>query len=165
MLTEFGHDRRRETLSLAIGGGAGFPRDAEAAARALVERYGISPSRAAHLVDLYGTRAKDVLKFCACRDDDKPLVAGTEVTAAEIAFIARNEFVQSLADVLLRRTPLSIRGDVSIALVAHVATVLAAELGWSTDRTQQEVESFIADLSDYHGVSREALERRSSKGS
>jgi glycerol-3-phosphate dehydrogenase len=61
---------------------------------------------------------------------------------------------------LLRRTPLSIRGDVSSATITAVAGIMATELGWTPERKAREIETFIRDLADYHGVSREALERR-----
>lgn len=165
VLAELGHARRRSTLSLAIGGGSGFPTESGALERALVKQRGISPGRAAHLAGLYGTRAVEVLDFCAVRADDTPLVPGICITAAEIAFLARSEFVQRLSDVLLRRTPLSIRGDISGVLVERVAHVLADELGWDDARKSREVEAFAAELSEYHGVSREALQRRSNRGS
>src|SRR5690606_29919927 len=100
------------------------------------------------------------LGFCLGRDDDRPLAASCQITGAEIAFLARNEFVHCLGDILLRRTPLSIRGDVSTGMVEGVAGVLAAELDWDDDRTRREIETFTGDLADYHGVSREMLERR-----
>lgn len=82
------------------------------------------------------------------------------MTAAEIAYLARTEFVVGLEDMLLRRTPLSIRGDVSTALVERVAAVMATELGWSLERKAREIETFIRDLAKYHGVTREMLDRR-----
>jgi glycerol-3-phosphate dehydrogenase len=160
VLAELGQGRKTGTLSLAIGGGAGFPRHAGALDAMLIERGGIGADRAAHLADLYGTRAEEVLAFCRERTDDRPIGSGCQVTDAEIAFLARNEFVHSLGDVLLRRTPLSIRGDVSKALIGRVAGILAAELGWDDARTTREIDAFIGDLADYHGVSCETLERR-----
>ena len=71
-----------------------------------------------------------------------------------------NEFALGLGDVLLRRTPLSIRGIVSTELIRRVAAILADELGWDEEKTTSEVEAFTADLADYHGVSREMLDRR-----
>jgi hypothetical protein len=37
---------------------------------------------------------------------------------------------------------------------------MAGELGWSRERTDREVETFVADLGNYHGVSRETLDKR-----
>jgi glycerol-3-phosphate dehydrogenase len=160
VLAALGTKRSASTLHLAIGGGAGFPKQPGALEAALAERHGIATGRAAHLVDVYGTRAGDVLAFCLARPDDQPLRAEGHITTAEIAFLARHEFVHSLGDMLLRRTPLSIRGDVSAALVRGVAAVLAAELGWDEDRTRCEIDTFNSDLADYHGVSGDMLERR-----
>jgi len=160
VLAELGETRRRSTLDVPIGGGAAFS-GADKVAEGLVARYRIFATRAGHLVDLYGTRASAVLEFCASRADDVALVEGSEFTAAEIAFIARNEFVESLSDVLLRRTPLAIRGEVSGALIERVATLLALELGWDEARRRREIAAFGAELSNYHGVPRETLDKRS----
>jgi glycerol-3-phosphate dehydrogenase len=160
VMSELGHTRRTGTLSLAIGGGAGFPAIAATLEAALVERHTIEPQRAAHLVDLYGTRADEVLEFCRGRDDDRPLAAGCSTTAAEIAFLARREFVVTLADMLLRRTPLSICGNISTGLTEQVAALLARELGWDASRTRQEIDAFTVELEQYYGVSRETLDMR-----
>lgn len=164
VLAEIGRPRLQGTLAVPIGGGAAFSGDADVA-EALVARHGISRGRAQHLTDLHGTRSTDVMAFCAGRDDDARLTDCSELTAAEIAFMARHEFVHSLSDVLLRRTPLSIRGDVSQGLIERVAAVLATELGWDEARQRREIATFTAELSDYHGVSAETLMQRSEPGS
>jgi glycerol-3-phosphate dehydrogenase len=125
-----------------------------------VARHGISVERAAWLVDAYGTRAEKLLEFCLKRPDDVPLQADCWVTSAEIAYLARNELVVGLEDMLLRRTPLAIRGEVSTALISSVATAMAKELGWNAERQAQEVETVIGNLATYHGVSLEMLEQR-----
>ena len=160
VLTEIDRKRIANTLNLAIGGGAGYPKEPEALEVALVERHGIDPRRAAHLVDVYGTRADDVLAFCLGRSDDRPLDAECQTTCAEIAFLARSELVVRLGDVLLRRTPLSILGDISDNVIQRVATTLSEELGWDETRTEFEIETFTRDLADYHGVTRDTLRRR-----
>ncbi|HEY6632479.1 MAG TPA: glycerol-3-phosphate dehydrogenase/oxidase [Rhizobiaceae bacterium] len=160
VLAELGRSRIKDTLSLAIGGGADFPDEPRALEDALMKRHGIDRERASYLVDAYGTRAEDVLGFCLARADDGPIDRCTQTTAAEIVFLVRNEFVVGLEDVLLRRTPLAIRGDISSALVERVAGVMAGELGWDDERTGREIETFVADLGNYHGVSREMLHKR-----
>jgi glycerol-3-phosphate dehydrogenase len=160
VLKELGRKRVCDTIGLAIGGGAGFPKNASDLEAELVARHGISVERAAWLVDAYGTRAREALGFCLGRDDDVPLDGAGVLTGAEIAFLCRTEFVVGLEDMLLRRTPLSIRGDVSSATITAVAGIMATELGWTPERKAREIETFIRDLADYHGVSREALERR-----
>ena len=82
-------------------------------------------------------------------------------TGAEIAFLARHEFVLGLGDVLLRRTPLSIRGRRFRRARASVSR-RSWRPNWAGTRKDQasEIETFTADLADYHGVSREMLDRR-----
>lgn len=161
VLAELGRKRVRGTLGLAIGGGAGFPDDAADLQAGIASRYSIEAGRAAYLVDLYGTRADVVMDYCQSRDDDRPLDGTTLTTAAEIACLATNEFVVSLEDMLLRRTPLAITGKVSADMVGRVAEVMAAQHGWSSERTANEIAAFVRNLSDYHGVSQESLEQRS----
>jgi glycerol-3-phosphate dehydrogenase len=161
VLAELGRKRVRGTLGLAIGGGAGFPDDAAELQAGIAKRHGIKAERAAYLVDLYGTRADAVMEYCRSRDDDCPLDGTTLTTAAEIAYLAANEFVVGLEDMLLRRTPLAITGKVSADMAGRVAEVMAAEHGWSSERTANEIAAFVRNLSDYHGVSQEALEQRS----
>jgi hypothetical protein len=54
--------------------------------------------------------------------------------------------------VLQRRSPLAIRGLLTLPLVAAVARVMAAECGWTSDRTDTEVTRFARDLATWHGV-------------
>ncbi len=159
VLAELGRPRIRETIDLPIGGGAAFPADGGLAAD-LAGRHGLSAIRAAWLADAYGTRAADVLAYCLARTDDVPLDGECAITTAEIAWLARSEFVGSLEDMLLRRTPLAIRGDISRAIIERVADVMAAELGWSIERKAREIETTVSDLAYYHGVSAEMLDRR-----
>ena len=157
VLVEFGLPRKIDTIDMAIGGGAGLTADYAAALEA---RYGITHERGAHLVDLYGTRADDVLAYCAGRDDDESLDGLCQTTAAEIAFLVQHEFVCSLSDILLRRTPLAIRGEVSDTLIDRIATILAAEVGWDKKRERREAEEFRSELEEFYGVSRQMLENR-----
>jgi glycerol-3-phosphate dehydrogenase len=160
VLAELGCDRVRDTLNLPIGGGAGFPENPDALACELAETFGVARDRAAHLVDVYGMRAKDVLAFCAGCADDTPLDSTCRTTGAEIVYLVRNEYVAGLGDVLLRRTPLSIRGEISTSLIDKTAAVFAAEFGWDDERTHREIDAFRTELAVYHGVSGEMLDQR-----
>ena len=68
----------------------------------------------------------------------------------------------SLGDMFLRRTPLAIRGDVSSGLVLRVADIMAGELGWSATQKDREIDTLVGNLANYHGVTPEMLERRTS---
>ncbi|WP_297109893.1 glycerol-3-phosphate dehydrogenase/oxidase [uncultured Devosia sp.] len=160
VLDFLGKARVRDTYDLPIGGGAGFPEEPGALEQELVARHGISAARAAWLVDLYGTRADTVLAFCGTREDDVPLDAGLEVTAAEIAYLAQQEHVVHLADLVLRRLPLAITGLISSRRLEALAAVLAGELGWTVEERQEQIADLAHQLHTYHGVSADMLTQR-----
>jgi glycerol-3-phosphate dehydrogenase len=164
VLKELGQPRRRWTNDLPIGGGKGFPPNPDELIERLAARHGLVAVRARHLADAYGTRAEDLLAFCAGRADDLPLHPNSPITGGEIAWLIRHEHVVHLADIVLRRTSLAITGQVNAALIDRIATVAAAELGWSPERTHAERRALIAELRDYHNVTPEMLERRAKEG-
>lgn len=147
------------TLDLAIGGGRDFCNAAELE-KELVSSFAVSPARAAHLVDAYGSRAEEVMKFCTGRDNDRPLGPRTEITAAEIAFLVRREYAVRLGDLVMRRTPLAITGVIDASLIDAVAMAAGKELGWDSERRRAEIDDLKSELENYHGVSRETLDRR-----
>lgn len=146
VLADLGLARKASTRDMAIGGGAGY---SDHLAAVLVAQQGLTPERAAHLVDLYGARAATVAAFCA--EDDRPL-PGTLMTEGEVIWAIRHEQALHLADVLQRRSPLAIRGLLCLPLVTAVAKVMAAECGWTEDKTQTEITRFLSDLATWHGV-------------
>ncbi|QDZ03198.1 glycerol-3-phosphate dehydrogenase/oxidase [Nitratireductor mangrovi] len=157
VLAELEQTRKTGTLDMAIGGGAGFSDDY---AGQLADRHAISADRAAYLVDLYGTRADEVVVFCADRADDTPVDNLCHTSAAEIAFLVQQELVCRLGDILLRRTPLAIRGEISDTVIDRVAAIVAAEAGWDEAKTLNEIQDFRSELEEFYGVSAEMLERR-----
>jgi len=152
VLSELKRVRKTDTLALAIGGGKGFPKAAAILERELAADFGISPARAAHLAATYGTAARDLLAFCRARADDTPLGSQTEITCAEIAFIARHEGAATLADIVLRRTTLAIRGLLSKDLLEALAAAAGDELGWDAEEREHQLSVLAEDLSTYHGV-------------
>ena len=164
VLAELGAERRQSTLDLAIGGGAGFPAEPRHLETQLVAAFGLTGERARHLVDRYGSQAGDVAAFCAERADDVPVEPHAQTTLAEIVYLARREFVVHAADIVFRRTALAVRGDISRRGVEAIASTLGAELNWGPDRIAAEIQAVTNDLSTYHGVSRDRLERRSKPG-
>ncbi len=152
VLAELKRPRKADTLAVPIGGGKDFPKAAAILERDLVASFGISPARAAHLTATYGTSARDLLAFCQARPDDMPLGPQTDITAAEIAFIARHENVVTLSDIVLRRTTLAIRGLLTSDLLDALTAAAGDELGWSTEERERQQSALAEDLSTYHGV-------------
>ena len=71
-----------------------------------------------------------------CRTATTPLPYKADV---ELVDAVRDEMVVTLADAIVRRTPLGALGFPGDAAVTHAAGIVGAELGWSAQRTQQEV--------------------------
>lgn len=160
VLEALGQERLADTLALPIGGGENFPKDAADLVQRLTSRHDIPTDRATRLVDLYGSRAADVLAFCRTRDDDVPLDPGTTLTPAEIVFLTRHEHVADLADLVLRRLPLAITGAISASRIAAIAAIAAAELGWTATETAAQIARLTHELATYHGVTAEMLALR-----
>jgi glycerol-3-phosphate dehydrogenase len=147
VLADLGLPRRTSTRDLPIGGGAGYSSDLPSC---LARSRGLEPARAEHLVDLYGANAERVEAFCADLPD-APL-PGTLLSEAEVVRFVREEQALHLGDVLQRRSPIAIRGELSLDLVAATAAVMGRELGWSDHRTSGEIDDFLGELETYHGV-------------
>lgn len=147
VLGDLGLPRRTSTRELPIGGGAGF---SERLVEELLASHGLPAARAAHLVDLYGSQAAEVASFCATAADR--MLPGALMSEAEVSWAIRHEQALRLADFLQRRSPLAIRGALSLPLVRAVAAVMARERGWDGDRTKAEVTGFLVDLETWHGV-------------
>ena len=147
VLADLGVPRQASTRDLPIGGGAGFASDLPSR---LSRSRGLEPARAEHLVDLYGAQADRVAAFC----EDFPDVPlpGVLLSEAEVVRFIREEQALHLGDVLQRRTPIAIRGELSPELVTATAAVMARELGWSDERRSGEIDDFLGELETYHGV-------------
>jgi glycerol-3-phosphate dehydrogenase len=93
-----------------------------------------------HLVTAYGSRYRDVLDLADEKVEWRARVgADSPVIGAELAWAARHEMAITLADAVLRRTPLGALGDPGGAALARAAAIVGAELGWSDERRQAEV--------------------------
>ncbi len=104
------------------------------------------------LAGRYGYAAHEVLALAAERGElAQPIVPGLPDLLAEVALAARREQARSIGDVLLRRTRLGLLAARELP-VERVAGVLARELGWSPERTGQEIERF-ADEARAEGIS------------
>lgn len=131
---------------------------------------GVPEESYAALAARYGYAAREVLALAAERGElAQPILPGLPDLLAEAALAARREQARSVGDVLLRRTrlgllaarelggppaagqaatpgPVPAQGEVEVGHpVERVADVLAGELGWSAERTREEVERFAVE--------------------
>ena len=153
VLADLGRRRSVDTRLLPIGGGRDFPATTEARVE-LVTRIaasGVSASRAADLLDRYGTQAIDVANWCGVRQDT-PLPSLPAYSRAEIDYILSNELVGTLADVVFRRTDIALSGRLTPAVARAVADVARDMLGWSPERCARDVAEIARLASNRHGM-------------
>jgi glycerol-3-phosphate dehydrogenase len=74
------------------------------------------------------------------------LAPDSPVIGAELVLAARKEMAPTLADIVIRRTPLGALGHPGDAAATRAAAIVGDELGWSEDRRRQE----IADVSAFY---------------
>jgi glycerol-3-phosphate dehydrogenase len=96
----------------------------------------------------YGTRARLVERIAAERPElAAPLAPDCPVICAEVIHAIRNEMALCVADFLVRRTSLVWRYPIEAEAAAPaVARIMAAELGWDSEREDAEVSGFVSDL-------------------
>jgi glycerol-3-phosphate dehydrogenase len=102
-----------------------------------------------HLIAAYGSRYRDVMEIAAVRPDWRTRLApDSPVIGAELVLAARKEMAPTLADVVIRRTPLGALGHPGEAALARAAAIVGAELGWTDERRRQE----MAAVDTFYGI-------------
>jgi len=152
ILALLGQPRLVSTVGLAIGGGKGFPAT-PAALTVWLAAHGdeVGRARAQQLLTRYGTRAGAIIDVLT-EAPDAPLEHNPLYSRREIEYLAREESVTHLIDLLLRRTSLAFVGGLSVPLLDELAGLLAPVLGWDQARTATEIAQAIEVLSEVHGV-------------
>jgi glycerol-3-phosphate dehydrogenase len=103
-----------------------------------------------HLIAAYGSRYRDVMEIAGTRPEWRTRLApDSPVIGAELVLAARKEMAPTLADVVIRRTPLGALGHPGDPALARAAAIVGGELGWSDERRQQEIAAVDAF---YHAV-------------
>jgi glycerol-3-phosphate dehydrogenase len=93
-----------------------------------------------HLIAAYGSRYRDVMEIAGHRRDWRNRLApDSPVIGAELVLAARKEMAPTLADIVIRRTPLGALGHPGDAALSRAAAIVGGELGWSDERRQQEI--------------------------
>ena len=154
ILSRMGRSRAKSTQMLPIGGGRGYPVEA-AERRAWIsqraKRSGLSEPRVETLLGRYGTTADAILAHGG-KDSDVPLVHVEGYSRGEIDWIARNEMVERLADIVMRRTTLAIEGKLTRQGLEDIADIAADALGWDATRRAEELAAITAHLTQFNRV-------------
>ena len=93
-----------------------------------------------HLIGAYGSRYRDVMALAADRPDWRTRIApDSPVIGAELILAARKEMAPTLADIVIRRTPLGVLGCPREDALNRAAAIVGAELHWSEERKGEEI--------------------------
>ena len=143
ILPVLGRTRVCSTEDLAIGGGKGFPPK--------LENTGLAEDRVATLVDRYGSRAVSLVSYLQA-GPDAPLANQPAYSRREIEYMAVNERVVHLDDLILRRTLIGLLGQLTFPLLEELASIVAPVLQWSPQDAAAEVERVVLIFKTVHGV-------------
>jgi glycerol-3-phosphate dehydrogenase len=153
-LSYLGLSRQKDTRSLPIGGGRGYPVDAGEIRRhveSLSAWTGVARERVKVLFDRYGTRAEAIATYVN-GSTDFAVKALPDYSLREIVFLVQHEKICHLDDLLLRRSMLAMLGRLNREVVEEVARILGSTLGWAEERAAAEVQRTLSILADRHGV-------------
>ncbi|MFD1981226.1 glycerol-3-phosphate dehydrogenase/oxidase [Mesorhizobium newzealandense] len=147
ILDRLQRSRKVTTQSMPIGGGKDFPANAAARTDWLARarsQTGSEERRLDQLLSRYGTRALEIARHGPDGDGHLPDSGG--YSKSEIDYIVRSEFVEHLADIVLRRSTLAIGGTLTCRDLQEIAVIAGRALGWSSGRIAQEVEAAVVEL-------------------
>ncbi len=146
--------RTKDTKSLQIGGGHGYPISQEEKNKiinGLAAWTGLSKERLEVLFERYGTRAEAFADFIK-NAPDEPLKFIQNYSKREIVFIIQREKVEHLDDLILRRSMLAMLGKISTQGLLELAEILGETLRWSDLQKNDEAERVIRLLENKHQV-------------
>ncbi|MBY5568896.1 glycerol-3-phosphate dehydrogenase/oxidase [Rhizobium leguminosarum] len=157
-LKRLGRRRRVATTDRPIGGGQAFPANVPVWLAQVAASKGLSVRRMAELFARYGTDAEAVAGFIASGPDAVLPHAGYSMR--ELQFLIREEAVEHLDDLLLRRTTLAVSGELSVEMMDAVLDLLAQEKHWTLAHRTRERDRFLTLLTERHGVDEDMLSAR-----
>ena len=111
----------------------------------LARRSGLHVARIDHLLGRYGGRTDDLLALIEARPGlATPLAEAEDHLEAEVVYAVTHEGALHLDDLLTRRTRISIETfDRGVASARPAAELMAGELGWDAERTDEEVDHYL----------------------
>lgn len=151
VLDRLGRGRKVTTRSMPIGGGKGFPIEPAARAAWLADAKsasGTDERRLDQLLSRYGTKALPIVRHQSPSNNEDRLLGASDYRTSEIDYIVRNEFVEHLADIVMRRTTLAISDSLTMSDLKQIAAVAGRVRNWGPQRISEELDAAIAQLSD-----------------
>lgn len=115
----------------------------------LAQEHGIETEVAEHLSHNYGTKANEVIDLAESSGKRWPvkgrkLVNDFPFIKAEILYGIKHEYACTVVDVIARRMRLAfLNVSAAMEILPFVTNIMAAELGWDSDRKKIEMEKGI----------------------
>ncbi|AHG48124.1 glycerol-3-phosphate dehydrogenase (plasmid) [Rhizobium leguminosarum bv. trifolii CB782] len=157
-LERLGRRRHVATTDRPIGGGRAFPVNIPVWLAQAATGKGLSGGRMAELFARYGTDAEGIADFIAAGSDAALPHAG--YSTRELQFLIRDEAVEHLDDLLLRRTTLAVSGELSLDMMDAALDLLTQEKHWTPAHRTRERDRFLSLLNERHGVDEDMLSAR-----
>ncbi len=146
--------REKSTGALAIGGGRNYERRKDERKQQLdvISAWtNLSLDRLGELYQRYGTRVEEVAMFIS-KGNDMPLASLPSYSRGEIVFLAKQEKITRLEDLVLRRTHIAKLGMLTLPLLEETSEILADVLGWDDVRTKAELARTVDLMARKHQV-------------
>lgn len=108
------------------------------------QRFGLGLADAGRLLQRHGDRVRDLAALAEADPRlGRPVPGAPQYVAAELVHAVLAEGAQTLVDVMVRRTHLSIElADGGIAVAPFVAELIAPCLGWSAQERQGQLDNY-----------------------
>ena len=141
------------TLDIVLHGGEGCTKSLNIQ---LIQKYGLTPDVAEHLVKTYGGRVWELLANAKPTGKQWPryghkLVSNYPYIEEEVRYACR-EYACTIEDVLSRRTRLAfLNSEAAMEVLPRVAEIMAEELGWSRRVKAAQIKSAMAYIKSYGG--------------
>jgi glycerol-3-phosphate dehydrogenase len=154
VLAHLGRTRQKDTRSLPIGGGRGYPRteqDLKQQIESLSAWTGVTREKLHILFERYGSRAETISTFIN-GGTDQILRSLPDYSRRELMFLIQHEKIMHLDDFLLRRSMLGMLGRVTREMIDELAGIFSNALGWKPEQREAEVARTLSILADRHGL-------------
>lgn len=132
------------TEDIGLTGAEGYPAAWNRRGR-IARKHRLTPGTVGHLLNRYGTHAREVLALVDERPELGAHLPGTEeYLAAEVVYATRHEGALHVDDVLVRRTRMSIEAwDRGVSAAPVVARLVGEVLGWDAARIALETSRYL----------------------
>ncbi|MGD8298492.1 MAG: glycerol-3-phosphate dehydrogenase C-terminal domain-containing protein, partial [Desulfobacterales bacterium] len=113
--------------------------------------YGLSPKAWRRLYGRYGSAADTIVK--TAKTDDLTTITGTHTLWAELAYVAENEQIRHLSDLLLRRVRIGLlTPHGGKAYLKRVQKLCKKSLPWDRRRWKEEINLYLTQWNHAHAL-------------